>query len=199
VVLPAEGLDLDGNFYLRHGIRTKPDLVQLRVLDPDLSVRGLDHFAAPIEGLSRLDLQPRRVVITENEINGMTLPCMKGTVVIFGRGYAVENLSSIPWMAAAEIRYWGDLDTHGFAILDRLRLRLPQARSFLMDEETFLGHRDAWGAEADPSTATLTRLTEPELRLYQDLKVHRWGHRLRLEQERVRYHLVEEWARHEGR
>ncbi|NOR71388.1 MAG: hypothetical protein GQ532_17115, partial [Methylomarinum sp.] len=32
--------------------------------------------------------------------------------------------------------YWGDLDTHGFAILSRLRHYYPQVKSILMDEKT---------------------------------------------------------------
>lgn len=40
------------------------------------------------------------------------------------------------------VHYWGDLDTHGSAILDRLRAWLPQTRSFLMDRETLLDHRE---------------------------------------------------------
>ena len=66
----------------------------------------------------------------------------------------------------ADVRYWGDIDTHGFAILDRLRAWLPQARSVLMDRETLLAHRDRWVSEDRPARSTLTRLTPAERDLY---------------------------------
>jgi len=30
-------------------------------------------------------------------------------------------------LRARRVRYWGDIDTHGFSILDQLRVHLPQA------------------------------------------------------------------------
>jgi hypothetical protein len=36
------------------------------------------------------------------------------------------------------VLYWGDLDTHGFAILDELRAHCPHAESLLMNRATFL-------------------------------------------------------------
>jgi hypothetical protein len=45
-----------------------------------------------------------------------------------------------------DVHYWGDLDTHGFAILHSLRAWLPQTQSFLMDRQTLAEHRDRLGA-----------------------------------------------------
>ncbi len=47
----------------------------------------------------------------------------------------------------------GDLDTHGFHILDQLRSHHPHARSIVMDQETLLAHRDFWVREDSPSHA----------------------------------------------
>lgn len=69
-----------------------------------------------------------RVYITENNINGLAFPPMEGSLVIFGLGYGVETLSTIPWLRKVGIIYWGDIDTHGFAILDRLRMTFPDCR-----------------------------------------------------------------------
>ena len=49
----------------------------------------------------------------------------------------------------------GDIDTHGFAILDRLRAWLPQTRSVLMDRDTLLAHRDRWVTEDRPAKSAL--------------------------------------------
>jgi len=54
------------------------------------------------------------------------------------------------------VHYWGDLDTHGFAILNQLRAWLPQTRSFLMDRQTLVEHRDRWGREPAPTAAGWT-------------------------------------------
>ena len=87
----------------------------------------------------------------------------------------------------ASIVYWGDLDSHGFAILDRLRHHAPHAVSVLMDIETL----DAWGEftvpEPTPARATPTRLTSGETAAL-DALTGRGD--LRLEQERIPW----DWA-----
>lgn len=67
-----------------------------------------------------------------------------------------------PWLTDADVAYRGDLDTHGSAILDRLRAWLPQTRSVLMDRETLFAHRDHWVAEDRPARSRLTRFTSDE-------------------------------------
>ncbi len=70
--------------------------------------------------------------------------------MLWGKGFEVDRAGSLPWLREVAVDYWGDLDTHGFAILDRLRAWLPQTRSFLMDRETLLAHRERWGREPTP-------------------------------------------------
>ena len=50
--------------------------------------------------------------------------------------------------ASLDLVYWGDLDTHGFAILNRLRECFPHARSMLMDRATLLAHPGPMGDQA---------------------------------------------------
>ena len=83
--------------------------------------------------------------------------------------------------------YWGDIDTHGFAMLDKLRSRFPTAQSLLMDEATLLAHRALWVREERPFIGALTQLSEAEGRLFEDLKTNRFADRVRLEQERITY------------
>ena len=87
--------------------------------------------------------------------------------------------------------YWGDIDTHGFAILNRLRHHLPHARSMLMDRATLLDHRDHWTTESSPTAATLDRLDQAESALYADLVSDAYGRSVRLEQERISFAAVE--------
>ena len=94
-------------------------------------------------------------------------------------------------MARAHIYYWGDIDTHGFAMLDRLRSGFPNARSILMNRETLTAHRSLWGREDAPSRAALSRLDPDERALFDDLVHDRLGEKVRLEQERVSYAALE--------
>jgi hypothetical protein len=183
------------NFITRFGLREKEALIQVRTLDAHISVGGLTQFATPVSELRQLRLDPHHVIITENETNGLTLPQIPGAVALFGRGYAVDMLAQIPWIANAAISYWGDLDTHGFAILDRVRAHLPHTKSFLMDETTLLAHRDHWGREKKPTNARLTRLTSDEQSVYASLVHNRYATHLRLEQEHIRYRHVLAWAK----
>jgi hypothetical protein len=132
----------------------------------------------------------RRIFITENEVNGLAFPDVAQAMVVFGLGYGLELLSSAAWMQDREIYYWGDIDTHGFAMLDRLRAIFPAARSLLMDRGTLLAHRALWVREDTPSRGPLIRLESEERELFEDLVQNRLGDRIRLEQERVSFGRV---------
>lgn len=106
-----------------------------------------------------------------------------------GLGYALDHLDAVPWLHRSEVHYWGDIDTHGFAILDRLRHHLPHARSLLMDRETLDAHRDLWGREPQDRrfTGEPSRLTVEEATLYRALRDNELDASVRLEQERIGY------------
>jgi hypothetical protein len=72
-------------------------------------------------------------------------------MLILGGGYAVPVLESLGWLADLDLVYWGDIDTHGFAILDRMRRRFDGVRSMLMDRTTLLAHKDQWVTEPSPT------------------------------------------------
>jgi hypothetical protein len=184
-------------FEARYGLRAKPALVRLRVLDARLAVGGLLDVCAPLDQVAALPLQPAHVFVTENDVNALAFPDVEGGVLLFGGGYGLERLANIPWMASAPVTYWGDLDTHGFAILDRLRGAIPNVRSFLMDRETLLSHRPLWTQEPEDKRhlAPLHRLTPDERALFDDLRGDRLGDRVRLEQERIGFGAVEEELR----
>ncbi|MGY6630533.1 MAG: Wadjet anti-phage system protein JetD domain-containing protein [Wenzhouxiangella sp.] len=100
-----------------------------------------------------------------------------------------DRLADVDWLGRARCWYWGDIDTHGFAILNQLRHYLPQARSFLMDRATLDAHRELWGQEPEDrrSRGELSKLDEPEQALYQALRDDILGPRIRLEQEHIGY------------
>jgi hypothetical protein len=108
-------------------------------------------------------------------------------MVVFGSGYGFEMLANAPWLHQCEVHYWGDIDTHGFAILDQLRTRLPGAHSLLMDRETLMAHRSLWTREPSPERRDLARLTSAEQAVFDELRDNRLGEGVRLEQERIAY------------
>ena len=178
-------------FEQHFGLATRPMQVRFRVLGPGLAIQGLTDLAVPDYELARLAIPAARVFVTENEVNGLAFPPAAGAMVIFGLGYGLERLSAIPWLHGRDLVYWGDIDTYGFHMLDRLRVNFPRARSLLMDRETLLEHRALWVQESRSYAGDLGRLTESEAALYQELRAGAWGERVRLEQERIRFGWVE--------
>lgn len=182
-----------GGFCGRYGFRDKPVRVRFRILDPALALlaTGTDQdLTVTHDTFARLDLPAKKVFITENEINFLAFPEVRQGLVIFGAGYGFEMLAQADWLHGCDLHYWGDLDTHGFAILDQLRANFPAALSFLMDRETLLAHQLHWGKEPQPEKRELQRLNKAEYALYDDLRQNRLADRLRLEQERVGFAWV---------
>jgi hypothetical protein len=163
--------------------------VRLRALgSPAPEVFGpFSEVTVRVDELAAVPLDVARVLVVENETTYLALPPVPGAVAILGGGYAVGALASLTWLHDRDLWYWGDIDTHGFAILDRLRQVFPHARSTLMDEETLLRHRAHWGREATPVTTELGHLTPAEAQLYEALVAGRHAPALRLEQERIRF------------
>ena len=178
----------DADLHRLAGLRRPPVRMRLRLLDAALrrQIGGLGDIEAPIEELAALPIAPRALIVVENLQTGLAFPDLPGIALIMGLGYAVDGLAALPWIDSRPVLYWGDLDTHGFAILDRLRAHLPHARSLLMDAETLLAHRTLWTREATPAPRSeLPRLTPAEHAVYTGLLEHRWGECVRLEQERI--------------
>ena len=194
IVLPEDAVDRSMTgvkaFSRRYGLRTEPPLVRFRFLDPTLYLQGcFSDISLPPEEFAGLRSAAQRVFITENRVNGLAFPNCPGAMVVFGLGYGLERLSEIPWLRKLDVYYWGDIDTHGFGILNRLRTSLPHAKSFLMDRETLEAHSRLWGREPAGGRykGDTSRLTPAEAAVYEDLHTDRLGERVRLEQERVSY------------
>lgn len=156
--------------------------IRMRILDEHLAPHGLGDVTAPVTELAALDLSPEVVFVFENLESVLAMPAWAGAVVIHGSGYAVDAVAELGWVASARVIYWGDLDSHGFAILARLRAHLPAAASVLMDETTLLDHRDLWVTEPRPHTGRLSGLNGTENRALARIRAE--GN-VRLEQERI--------------
>ena len=199
LALPASAIDessgAGANLARRYGFRAKPVRVRFRILDPRLSLLGTgsdEDIAVGSESFSRLALVVSHVFITENEVNFLAFPPVAQAMVIFGAGYGFDMLASARWLHEKTIHYWGDIDTHGFAILDQLRGHFAHVESFLMDHATLMAHVPQWTDEPQPILRDLPRLAAAERTLFDDLRWKRLGDRqIRLEQERIGFHWVE--------
>lgn len=198
MALPADAIDARASgtsqFARRYGFRDKPLRVRLRWLDTAPAGAALVGSDISITHSAFAALAPavHRVFITENEINFLAFPPVPDSLVVFGAGYGFAALAGADWLQRCAVHYWGDIDTHGFAILDQLRTSLPHAQSLLMDETTLLAHRAHWGQEPTPVLHDLPRLTATEAALFDSLRQHQWQAQLRLEQERIGFGWVQQ-------
>ena len=197
LALPDEAVNRSkagvSQFADRYGFLEKPTRIRFRVLDPEVqAICGMDcpDIGLDAESFSRLQLPVRRIFITENEVNFLAFPRVEGSIVIFGAGYGWETLARGQWLNDCTVYYWGDIDTHGFVILNQLRGHFAHVVSFLMDRETLYAHKVIWGEEDRASSADLARLTADEQALYDDLRDNRIRTALRLEQEQIGFNWV---------
>ncbi|MFW5828087.1 MAG: Wadjet anti-phage system protein JetD domain-containing protein [Alkalispirochaeta sp.] len=183
-------------FARRYGFRLPPESVRFRLLTSGTTLAGYTDLRVPIDEFAEHppgDHHPgaaHRVFIVENEITGLAFPAVDNAIVIFGGGYSVGTLASVRWLSEVPVYYWGDIDTHGFAILNRLRAGHQHAQSILMDRETLDTHGSRWSRESQQFTGDLPYLSRDELSLFEDLRNDRLGEGVRLEQERIDYSRV---------
>ena len=156
-------------------------------VDGTAALAGLTDLAAPLEQIAGLPLRPRLVLVSENLESMLALPGWDGVIAVHGSGYAVSVLERVEWLRDVPILYWGDLDSHGFAILHRLRRHLPQVTSVLMDEQTLVDHRDLWVREEKPHRGEFDTLTGQEKRALARVRAEGDA---RLEQERIPWEVA---------
>jgi hypothetical protein len=176
------------DFYDVCGLLCPPVRLRIRILCSELRKHsgGLSDLEVPVQELATLAIPPCKVLVVENLETGLALPDIPGTVAVLKLGKAVSLLANVPWVIKSRCVYWGDIDTHGLAILDLSRAILPGVKSVLMNESTLLAYRSFCTQEPSQYSADdLARLTEPEGRVYKGLKSQIWGTNLRLEQERI--------------
>jgi hypothetical protein len=165
------------------GLATPPMRMRIRLLCPSLrrQAGGLTDIESPTHELATLPFEPIRALIVENLETGLALPDIEGCVALMKLGHAVGGVQHLPWLKeAARTVYWGDIDTHGFAILDRARAVVPRIESVLMDEATLQQFAHLCVPESQPHPCdSLQHLTPAEHAALKSLAQRR------LEQERL--------------
>lgn len=203
-VLPRAAIDAEApNFAARYGLAFEPRFIRLRgaaeVLGtppstPPDPAGATGDVVWPATTLAELDPSAAKItqlVVVENKISFLTVPHLPGRLTLWGEGRgAAEMLSWLPWLHQVEILYWGDIDTHGFAILDSVRAQAPHTQSLMMDLPTLLSHKDYWVEEPVQDIRELPRLTAEEHALYDALCSGVYGAKVRFEQELIPYEVV---------
>ena len=178
-------------FEKRFNLKFSEPQVRFKLLDKEISqnyFHGLDDIAIPISQFESLELPLSRVLVVENKTTlytTLTLPKMEKTIAIFGSGYSVSNLKNVNWLSNVELLYWGDIDVQGFEILSQFRGYFSNAKSVLMDKETFERYFEN-DIGVTTSVSTELNLTKAENELCQLLKINNW----RLEQEKIQQDYV---------
>ncbi len=179
-------------FEKKYGLKYPLPTVRFRILDESQKIAGMSDISLTIDAFKMLQLPCKRVYIIENKITTLSFPKISDAIVIFGSGYGVEVLKSVPWLNDKEIYYWGDIDKDGFAILSRVRGYFPHIKSFLMDNVTIekFGKYAIQENESKRNKNRLENLTHEEAIIYDNLYSEIYGERFRLEQERIDFKYV---------
>ena len=200
LALPPEAIDRTATgmagFCQRYGFKDKPLRIRFRWLglgeDAPAAGYGAD-LTVTQTAFEQLNAAVSHVFITENEVNFLAFPDTPNALVVFGGGFGgLDRLRSTAWLHQRSVHYWGDIDTHGFAMLDQLRAYLPQVQSLMMDEGSLMRHVDHWGHEPQAQQRDLPRLTLDERAVYNTLRDNRLRTGLRLEQERSGFGWVQQ-------
>lgn len=196
------------DFVKRWGFANKKEMIRWRMLDPKMSsslyegARSMIDSIVPIDVLAHLKLNFEHVIICENEVCYLNLPAITNSIAIFGSGYKVGLLSELPWLKDKDIIYWGDIDTHGFNILNSFREALNysfkdshydaslKVRTMLMDIDTLNSNKHYIVQESESVSTYLATLKGKEYLCYEALINHSMGKQVRLEQELIPFDQV---------
>ncbi|PMB97915.1 hypothetical protein CJ198_08840 [Brevibacterium luteolum] len=178
------------------GFRTAEPRIRVRLLGTDRRphlLAGLRDVEAPASEVAQLPVRPKLVIVTENLASFLALPAdgrWGDAVAVFNPGYSASVAARLPWLSGARVLYWGDIDTHGFGILNRFRTHCPHTESVLMDRRTLADFRHLAGTEPAPLRVAphhLETLTAAERDMVTQLHASGFP---RVEQERIEWSAV---------
>ncbi len=168
-------------FEKRFNLKYSEPLVRIRFLDKKLSpIETATDISITLSEFCDFNSDCLNIFVTENIMNFLTLPNLENTIALWsGGGFSVSYLKEIEWIKSKQFYYWGDIDTHGFHILNQFRGYFPNTISLMMDENTLSQFKPAIGPIA--ANQTLNNLTNSEKSIYNYITQNK----LRLEQEKI--------------
>lgn len=179
-------------FAERYYLRYDEPLIRIRILDKQsvLSEQMTD-ISIPKSAFEKKIWPENNILITENKMNFLTLPALASTISVWsGGGFHLRYLKNAGWLKSKNVYYWGDIDEHGFQILHQLRGYFPQAKSIMMDSQTYETFKEFTVNGQRNRSENLYLLNDEESRLYHFLKSLETCNRL--EQEKISQQYAEE-------
>lgn len=171
-----------------------PPRIHFTYLDPDhRATGGRWHDSATVGDAFVPAYVPRIVLISENKDTAITFPTLPEGIAVEGDGFGGKTAASFPWLAGAPtLIYWGDMDRHGYEILNGWRADGVPVASILMDEtayetyEPFGTNTYENGRDIEPGDRKpLPHLTASERAVYNRITDPASVTHRRIEQERV--------------
>ena len=176
-------------------VEERPQSASFVYLDPAHIAAGGRRFDSVVPGDAMTPAYPPRVVvISENKDTAVWFPPVPEGVAVEGDGLAgAAKISQVEWLTSAErIVYWGDIDAHGYEILNGYRERGMAVETILMDVPTlsrygrFATRTDARGQPLKRTARKpLPHLTAAEREAYLMVTALDSDYPARLEQERL--------------
>lgn len=171
-----------------------PARIHFTYLDPTyLATEARRHDSATVGDTFTPPYDLTVIVISENKDTAIHFPPIEGGIAVEGAGFGGKTAAAFPWLTSVpQLYYWGDIDAHGYEILNGWREDGLNVTSILMDPATYDTYAQ-YGTNTDQNgnllnpekPKPLTRLTPDELEAYDRLANPSFlGHR-RIEQERI--------------
>ena len=122
---------------------------------PPRPAGGRAPAPAPVDAAFTPAYPPQVVVISENKDTAIHFPPIPGGIVVEGEGFGGKTAAAFPWLTRApHVYYWGDLDAHGYEILNGWRAAGVPVTSILMDPATFETY-EPFGTNTDKNNKPL--------------------------------------------
>lgn len=177
-------------FEKRYHLNYIEPLIRIRFLDPDLSpLPGITDISICLSEFKNFSCKGTNVLVSENLMCFLCLPALDNTIALWsGGGFSVSFLNGIDWLQDRLFFYWGDIDAHGFQILNQFRGYYPNTKALMMSPET-LQDFTLYKVEGKRAyNQELLNLSKEELAFYHYLK----SDNIRLEQEKITQHYADE-------
>jgi len=174
----------EGSFLERTGLRDDDRRTLWMRWHSSRAIPGTDisEFAIRPSQMTRRPEGIRKVLMVENSTTFLSFFPSEDTLLVFGNGkMGISAVAELPWLSEVEFYYWGDMDSSGYLILDRIRSHCSSVQSLMMGREAMETNMSARTPDTGLELAEVPELTQDEA-FARDLLLSR---KLRIEQEQI--------------
>ncbi len=173
---------------LQLGLVPPPQTVRIILLDNVLrsKVGGMRDLALTVTDLAKLDIKPRKIYFFDDLSTALSLPDIPGVVAIVLPSI-IGEICKINWIAHSQCVYVSGIEMRSFAVINNLRVYLPNTQAPVLSKNVFMANRDLVSfddIELEELNADMA-LTVDESMLYNLLALGTFGRRARIPQERI--------------